>query len=148
MNLLQHFKKKKLKRGRSSFLRTDNDSQAIEIKLSDLQVSETRDFDSLPPTPSGSPMHTRLKKARYPSFEEDVDRTTINPICHEPSTNSFLIMSRCLEKELAKQLLKKKQRRNSTKQMVYKQELSYFAITAAFQRAFREQALRSSASRE
>ncbi|OQR84447.1 hypothetical protein ACHHYP_13371 [Achlya hypogyna] len=133
MSVSHHFKKKKCKRGRSAM--SLSDAPAMDLALSALNVSEKKDlsdYASLAPTPMGSPMHQRAKKARF-AFEED---DLLFP--DEPSTSALLIVSSRLEMELTRRLVQKKERQKTANLTKHKQQLGYFAIATAFQRAFRE----------
>ncbi|OQS05228.1 hypothetical protein THRCLA_20688 [Thraustotheca clavata] len=133
MSVSFHFKKKKCKRGRTAMSYCE--APSMDAALSALQVSEKKDeVDFLAPTPMGSPMHQRAKKARF-TVDDDLDGLMFPD---EPATSALLIVSSCLEKELARRLVMRKERQKQSNLSKHKQQLGYFAIATAFQRAFRE----------
>ncbi|KDO28753.1 hypothetical protein SPRG_19968 [Saprolegnia parasitica CBS 223.65] len=137
MTVAHHFKKKKCKRGRTAMM-GQSDAPAMDLALAALNVSEKKDmsdYASLAPTPMGSPMHQRAKKARFAIDGDDLDDLLFPD---EPATSALLIVSSRLEKELARRLVQKKERQKQSSLAVHKQQLGYFAIATAFQRAFRE----------
>uniref|UniRef100_M4C2N8 Uncharacterized protein n=1 Tax=Hyaloperonospora arabidopsidis (strain Emoy2) TaxID=559515 RepID=M4C2N8_HYAAE len=121
------------------------DGVNLSSALTALKVSLKRDFESFaPPTPAVSPAHGRsvAKRGRFgleepePAHAIDGPRVRTTAAATPPQTvNAFLAVSNRIKFELDKRRRKDRDRAPKPRR---RQQLSYFAIVGAFQRAAHE----------
>ncbi|CAK4084080.1 unnamed protein product [Aphanomyces euteiches] len=142
MSMSNHFKRKKVKRSRTtmtSLIEADAASAttststltAFDLCLASLQLStETREsWRSLPPTPLGSPIGPRCsKRARCDPIDEEIELSDVQV---EAANSALVMLSSRLESEL--EMLQKRKLPKKTHQ-----QLGFYAITTAFHRALVE----------